>query len=343
MGSLFYGKRTGVLAAAFFGLTPWQVFISRTLLIDVQCLFFSLVYLYVGILAIRRNSVKLVFVSGMFFAVALLTKLFSVFMLIPLLLVLRFERLQGFRLTRKKMGLFILPVLISQSVWYLGFANQNFFAVYFNGDFLHPMQAAAPSIFFLPQMLTEALGWFLLGAAIFSLILSVWQRELFKNVLRPDCLCAVTVFGILGLNFLLVIGFNLNVPYISAFKYSYQALPMFCFLAASLANKCYAVLKAYGGEGKTHLLALLVAVAGLAVLSASMVENMVFLSTHAADEVVLFSVDAVTGFPFKVFSAVSGNTYIPLIQLAAFHLIAFSLLLPLIIRAIAKLNRKRKN
>jgi hypothetical protein len=173
------------------------------------------------------------------------------------------------------------------------------------------------------------------------LLLSAWQRELFKNILRADFLCATTVFGILGLNFLLVIGFNLNVPYISAFKYSYQALPMFCFLAASLATKCYAVLKAYGGEGKTHLLALLVAVAGLAVMSASMVENMVFLYTHAADEVVLFSVDAVTGYPFKVFSAISENTYVPVIQLAAFHLIAFSLLLPLITQAITKAKLKK--
>ena len=59
IGKTLYGKRAGLLAAALFGLTPWHVVLSRSFLIDTQCLFFSLLYLLVGILAIRKGSLKL--------------------------------------------------------------------------------------------------------------------------------------------------------------------------------------------------------------------------------------------------------------------------------------------
>ena len=64
IGKVFYDKQTGLLAAAVFGLTPWQAIMSRIFLIDTQCLFFSLLYLLVGVLAIQRRSYSLLFVSG---------------------------------------------------------------------------------------------------------------------------------------------------------------------------------------------------------------------------------------------------------------------------------------
>ncbi len=86
IGKFVYGKTTGLLAAALFALTPWQLVLSRSFLIDVQCLFFSLFCLFVGIYAIRKDSFKLFMVSGTLFAAAFMTKLFAVFTLIPLLL-----------------------------------------------------------------------------------------------------------------------------------------------------------------------------------------------------------------------------------------------------------------
>lgn len=331
IGSILYGKKTGLLAAALFGLVPWQVFMSHAFLIDVQCLFFSLLYLLVGIWAIQKSSMKLLLVSGTIFAVALLTKLFSVFMLVPLLLFLYFERSRGFKLTPKKIALFLLPTLILQAIWYGGFANQNFFGVYFNSDFTHPIETGAPSILFIPRLLAESMGWFLIIGAIFSLLLSIWQRKLFTSVLLSDFICATTILGILGLNILLVIGFNLNVPYVSAFKYTYQALPLFCCLAASLATKSHSLFKFHIHEGKNHMLASLVATIGLALMSASIVENMIFLYTYAGTELVIFRVDEATGYPFKLFSPILETSYAHAIQLAAFFMIAFSILLPLII------------
>lgn len=86
LGRGLYGKNVGLFAAAFFGLNPWHIVLSRSGLIDVQCLLLSLLCLYVGIYAIRRYSNKLTVVSGLLFSAAFLTKFYAVFILIPLLL-----------------------------------------------------------------------------------------------------------------------------------------------------------------------------------------------------------------------------------------------------------------
>jgi len=68
IGKVLYGKPTALLAAALFALTPWQFALSRSFLIDVECLFFSLLFLLVGIYAIRKDSFRLFMVSGTLFA-----------------------------------------------------------------------------------------------------------------------------------------------------------------------------------------------------------------------------------------------------------------------------------
>ena len=55
LGAVLYGKRTGLAAAALFGFVPWHVYMSRIFLIDNQCLFFSLLFLTVGVMAVRAK------------------------------------------------------------------------------------------------------------------------------------------------------------------------------------------------------------------------------------------------------------------------------------------------
>ena len=99
LGALLYGKGTGLVAAALFSIVPWHVYISRIFLIDNQSLFFSLLFLIAGILALRKNSQKLTLAAGIFFAMALLTKLFAVFTLVPMLLIILLQRKEtGFKL-----------------------------------------------------------------------------------------------------------------------------------------------------------------------------------------------------------------------------------------------------
>jgi 4-amino-4-deoxy-L-arabinose transferase-like glycosyltransferase len=55
LGKELYGKATGLFAAALFALSPWQLILSRSFLVDAQCLFLSFLCLYVGVLAIRKT------------------------------------------------------------------------------------------------------------------------------------------------------------------------------------------------------------------------------------------------------------------------------------------------
>ena len=110
LGTLLYGKKTGLIAAALFGIVPWHVYMSRIFLIDNQSLFLSLLFLIVGVLAVRKNSQKLLLISGVVFALALLTKLFAALMIVPLLLMIYLQRKEfAFKLTPRKVLIFLVP------------------------------------------------------------------------------------------------------------------------------------------------------------------------------------------------------------------------------------------
>jgi hypothetical protein len=335
IGTLLYGKNAGLVAAALFAVVPWHVYLSNIFLIDNQCLFFSLLTLVLGIMAVRRNSNKLLFASGVIFALALLTKLFAVFMLVPLLLTVYFQRKDGqFQLTTKRVLLFLAPTALSQAVWYGGIANQNFFGVYFPSDFTHPELVSDPSLAFLPITLVKSTGWFLLLAAALALALPLAFREMFAGKAKLDAVCIATIAAVAGMNLLMVFGFHLLVPYISVVKYNYIALPFYCLLAASLMDKgaCLVVgltPKSRGGIGKLVLAGL-----GMGLLVASLVESVAFLIEW--EGFVSFGVDSVVYYGFEVYSPVGGS--FEGLHYAAFVLIFACLALPTTFNALKSIR-----
>ena len=58
IGKTMYNKTTGFFAASLFAFSPWHLLLSRTFLIDVPCLFFSLLSLFVGIIAVQKEFVQ---------------------------------------------------------------------------------------------------------------------------------------------------------------------------------------------------------------------------------------------------------------------------------------------
>jgi 4-amino-4-deoxy-L-arabinose transferase-like glycosyltransferase len=335
LGCVLYGKRTGLVAAALFGVVPWHVYMSRIFLIDSQSLFFSLLFLTVGVLAVRKNSQKLLLVSGIVFSLALLTKLFAVFMLVPLLLIIYLKRKEGgFKLTLRNALIFLVPSFVLQAVWFVGFASQNFFGVYLSSDFTHPVLVADPSLLFLPIILVKSAGWFLFAAGLFSLALSVFYRKVFARILRLDAVCVGTIAAVAGLDLLFVFGFHLTVPYVSAFKYNYVALPFFCLLAASLADKGGLLIASIESKRKIGLIKPFLVGLGLVLLFASMLESLAFLNKWVG--FVAFGVDSVTYYPFDVFSSPMESGYFEVFHYAAIVLVVFSVALPLLVRGLKK-------
>ncbi len=326
LGTILYGKRTGLVAAALFGLIPWHIYMSRIFLIDNQSLFLSLMFLTLGVLAVKRNSERLVLASGVVFALAFLTKLFAVFALVPLLLLAFWGKKEGaFDFSGRKILFFLLPSVVMQAVWFGGFANQNFFAVYLSSDFTHPALVADPSPLFLPLTFLKSAGLFLFLAGFFSLALAALYRKELGALLRLDALCLLTVAVIMGLDMFLVFGFHLTVPYVSAFKYNYAALPFFCLLAASIADKG-AVLLGSIGKGKLELVKPVLVAVGVVLLFAVLLESLLFLNAWTG--FVAFGVDSVTYYGFMVNSdALTAGVLLPM-HYAAGVLVVACLVLP---------------
>ncbi len=339
LGTLLYGKNTGLVAAALFGLVPWQMFMSRVYLIDPFYLFLGLLFVTIGVLAVKRNSQKLLMLSGLFFALAFLTKLFAGFLLLPLLLYALLKGKEtGFKVTPQKILLFLVPTFITQAFWYGGFANQQFSGVYLPPDFTHPELIANPPLEYMPRLFVESTGWFMLAAAVFALILTVSFRGQFVKTLRTDVVCVLSILVVVGIDLVLVLGRNLLVPYVSAFKYVYVALPFLCIFAASLAGKG-ALL--FSSTGKRKVKLLLVGL-GLVLLFASLVEETAFLNHSQPYEIIDFKVD-LNGHYFPFFLNTAVSSYFQVCLYTGVTLILFSLLFPFAASAYRQHKNQNRN
>ena len=324
IGRVLYGRQTGLFAAAIFASTPWHIVLSRSFLIDSQCLFFSLLYLLLGIYATKKNSAKLLLLSGTFFGVAFLTKAFAVFMLVPLAIYYFYAGPRN--LWRVFMGaLFFVPALILTYLWYEVISTRGFFAAFTHDDFNFFITGAAPSPFFVVNYLLGALGIFFLAAAAVSLLISFARRKPLGKLFASDMICLATVAAVAGVNMFLVLGRNLICPYNNPIKYEYQFLPLFCLLAASLLNKLYS-LDLANLRGKRNKLVFLVTLSGLVLIGASMIQNVLVLNGYATQTGVRFDVEGEMGYSFE-HVALNGAANISwAFQWLGFAIVAVSLL-----------------
>jgi 4-amino-4-deoxy-L-arabinose transferase-like glycosyltransferase len=324
IGNVLYDKKTALFAAALFASTPWHIVLSRSFLIDAQCLFFSLLYLLVGIYATKKNSSKLLMLSGVFFGVAFLTKAFAVFMLVPLVIYYFYAGPKS--LWRTFTGvLFFVPALIFTYVWYELISTRGFFAAFTHDDFNFPITGVAPSPFFLVSYLLGALGVFVLVACAVSLLISFVRKKNLGKTFGSDLICLATVAAVLGVNMFLVLGRNLVCPYNNPLKYDYQFLPMFCLLTASLLNKLYSFNLADLG-GKRNKLVFLVTLSGLILTGATMVQTVVVLNGYATQTGILFSVEGEMGYSFEHVSLNGAASISWVFQWLGFAIVVLSLI-----------------
>jgi 4-amino-4-deoxy-L-arabinose transferase-like glycosyltransferase len=291
LGKTLYGKPTATLAAALFALTPWQFALSRSFLIDAQCLFFSLLSLLVGIYAIRKDSFILFMLSGTLFATALLTKFFAVFTLIPLTLFYFYYRKSKLSRATAVVAYF-LPTLLFLVVWYQLLTYRGLISIIVIEDFNNFNPAGTvPSLFFIINYLLEGVGALFLIATALSLIVSLAHRRLFAKLLPFDLMCLASILAVGGINTFLAVGLNLNAPYINPIKYDYQFLPFFSLLAASLVGKCLLLFNSAKSKKKLSKLLFSIASVGLVLLAASMLLNMNFLNQQSTGDHWLFKVE----------------------------------------------------
>jgi len=333
IGKLWYGKPTGLLAAALFALTPWQLALSRSFLIDIQCLFFSLLFLFVGMHAIRRDSFRLFMVSGTLFAMAFLTKFFAVFALIPLAIFYLYYRQKNLKRILA-VAAYFLPALILVFLWYYVIWGRGLLFAASHSALSHDdfqnfnAPGVIPSYLFVGNFLLNGVGLLFLIVTALSLLVCFWRRKLFARFLPFDLICLATVVAVGGVNTFLGAGLNLTFPYNNAVKYDYQALAFLSLLAASLAGKFYSMFNLDKAKEKLNKLLYYVALVGLLLLAISMILNMNSVHQFSISDHLLFRVelDKNIGYSLVNSTPIGKDSHLIGVQYLGFAFVLFGLL-----------------
>ena len=332
LGKELYNETTGLFGAAFFALAPWELVMSRSFLIDVQCLLFSLIYLYFGILAIRKDSVKLAGFAGIFFAAALLTKLYAVFMLLPLLLLYIVHRPLNKKQIISQLGVFSLPAFLSSLLWYQIIMGKELLYLFQHNDFkdLNFPNIPVSYMFVVNFLVNDGLGVFFVSAVFISFAIGLifWKR-LSKQTVISDLICIATILSILGLVMYLAVNLNLKAPYNSAVKYIYQSLPFFSLGAASLVTKAGLLLKSEKKSmGAKRALLMGVSIVGFFLVAMALVANMATARELASTSYLIFRVqpDIDFGYAFHVDSPISQDSILLTFQFIGFLVVLSGLL-----------------
>jgi 4-amino-4-deoxy-L-arabinose transferase-like glycosyltransferase len=334
IGSLLYDRKVGLLAATLFGLAPWQLILSRAFLIDAQSLLLSLSCFYFGILAIRKESNRLTMVSGVFFALALLTKQFAVFVLIPLLLLYLRYKPNNNRKIISQAALFSLPAVLSNLIWYQLIMGKELTYLFSHNDIKDlNFPNVTPTYSFLSDFFTNyGLGVFLISATLFACLstLFLW-KHLSKQAIFSDILCVVTICVISSIVLFFGVTMNLKAPYTSAVKYAYQTLPFFCLLVASLALKGKIAIKLGATEVRKRKQALfyIISSLGISLIIVSILADFGRARQLSITHYFVFRVqpDLDVGYSFFVNQPLAQSSPMLLIQTLGFLLIVFGLIL----------------
>ncbi len=190
-------------------------------------------------LAIRKGSVKLTLVTGVVFAAALLTKLYAAFILIPLLLFYIYSRPKTLKRILSQIAAFSMPALLGAFLWYQIVRGVSILTILHHNDLTDVVPASTgvvTSPFFVTNFLMNyGLGLYFIAAVTFSLLIGFTLKKYFSKTVIFETVLLASIAFVLCVNVILGAGLNLNVPYFSAIKYCYQALPFFVLLAASLS------------------------------------------------------------------------------------------------------------
>jgi hypothetical protein len=188
-------------------------------------------------------------------------------------------------------------------LWYQIITGQGLLSILNHSDFKSnvPVEVIPSYLFVVNFLLLYGLGWFFVIAAVLSLIVGFFAQKRFSGILVFDLICFVTAISVASVNTFLGAYLKLNIPYMFAIKYDYQALPFFSLLAASLGNKCSSLMNsARPRKGLNKLLFSSVALTGVVLLSAAIFVNIYHAHLYSTSPYLLFSVEWSSRLGFSI-------------------------------------------
>jgi 4-amino-4-deoxy-L-arabinose transferase-like glycosyltransferase len=325
IGKFAYNKNTGFIASALLAFSPWHLVLSRSFLIDVPCLFFSLLSLFTGLIAVRKGSFRLFVVSGIIFAAAFNTKLYAVFILIPILAFFFINSPKNLKHVVTWLAAFAIPTLLVSYLWYQTITGLGMISIFSHTDLVttYPGPIVLTYFFVYNFLVNYGLGWLFIDAIIISLLVVFVQRRLFNKFLVFDLICLAVVICVVSVNTFLGAFLDLKAPFLNAFKYDYQALPFFCLLAASLTSKSIILFNSAKTKIKSRkIFNYSIALSGLILVPASIIYNMRFVNLFSNANYLIFRVQPGINVGYSLFNSAptDGNSVLMSIQFAGFAL-----------------------
>jgi hypothetical protein len=260
------------------------------------------------------RSLKLCLVTGIVFAAAFVTKLYAVYMLIPLGALFVLKGPKNLRQTLNWVLTFVTPALAASVLWYDTVTGIGLISIFRHADFnFYNTANVTPTYFFVNDFLVNVLGWFFIDATILSLVFCLAQRRLFKRYLFFDLTCLATILVVLSVNIYLGATLDLKSPYLNTIKYTYQSLPFFSLLVASLITKSLSLHDASKTRLKLNKAASkLAAYAGVVLVAATLLYSMRYEHLFSTWNYMIFRVQPNVNFGYSLFNWVPITSSSPL-------------------------------
>lgn len=167
IGKRFMGNRGGLLSSLFFAILPFNIYFSRTVLPEPLAVAFIVLGLWLFVLWIDKGRFWQIFLSALFFALALLIKPYAAFYALPMV-YLAFAKFGLRTFINLRLWIFVSLTLIPLFLW-RAWMNQYlegipFWVWAFNGD----------NIRFRPSF-----WWWIFEERIGRMILGTWAIVIF--------------------------------------------------------------------------------------------------------------------------------------------------------------------
>jgi hypothetical protein len=226
-----------------------------------------------------------------------------------------------------------MPAFLGAFLWYQIVRGVSILTIFHHNDLNDVVPASTgvvTSPFFVTNFLRDyGLGLYFIVAIAFSLLLGFSLRKFFSKTVIVDLICLATAAFVLSVNVVLGAVLNLNVPYFSALKYDFQALPFFVLLAASLSAKSVSMFRAAKSTVQPKKLLLYLAIlAAVILLVASLISSMYYTNALSTRDYLQYRVEPQVDYGYALLnpSPITAGSPLMAIQYFGFAVVLSGLL-----------------
>jgi 4-amino-4-deoxy-L-arabinose transferase-like glycosyltransferase len=237
LGEMFYDKRTSIIAAALFSLSPLITQLSGSVMTDMPMMFFFMTTFYLYMLGFKTDKNRLYILAAITLSLGILTKWF----IFPIIGILLIHLLLNYRRNVKPIKKYILSILLAALILLpylifmikfniLGLWSKVFEVRFSTGNAATQHLEKNPPFYkigawlYYPKVLVEQMGLLMFCISVLSVIWFVWKKERYWKLI---------------ITWIIVVYVLLSVFQNKEIRYSITYLPAFSLTTAYTMNKFF--------------------------------------------------------------------------------------------------------